>query len=62
MPIVHIELFEGRSLEQKREMVQKVTDAIAETANCPKAAVKIVIREMKKSHFSEGGVLRSDTE
>jgi 4-oxalocrotonate tautomerase len=60
MPIVHIELLEGRTLEQKREMVKKVTDAIVETANCPIAAVKIVINEMHPTHFSEAGVLRSD--
>ena len=60
MPIVHIELLEGRSLEQKRDMVKKVTDAISETAKCPKEAVKIVIVEMLKTHLGEGGVLRSD--
>lgn len=60
MPIVHIELLEGRSHEQKRDMVKKVTDAISETAKCPKEAVKIVIVEMSKAHLGEGGVLRSD--
>jgi 4-oxalocrotonate tautomerase len=60
MPIVHIELLEGRSIEQKRDMVKKVTDAIVETTSCPIDAVKIVICEMAKTHFSEGGVLRSD--
>jgi 4-oxalocrotonate tautomerase len=60
MPIVHIELLEGRSIEQKRDMVKKVTDAIVETAGCPIEAVKIVICEMQKTHFGEGGILRSD--
>lgn len=60
MPIVHIELLEGRTLDQKRDMVKKVTDAIVETAKCPKEAVKIVITEMPTMHLGEGGVLRSD--
>ena len=60
MPIVHIELLEGRTLEQKREMVKKVTDAIVETAKCPKEVVKIVITEMSPTHLGEGGILRSD--
>ena len=60
MPIVHIELLEGRTLDQKREMVKKVTDAIAETAKCPREAVKIVISEMPATHLGEGGILRSD--
>ncbi|MDU4961422.1 MAG: 2-hydroxymuconate tautomerase [Sporomusaceae bacterium] len=60
MPIVQIDLLEGRTLEQKRNMVKKVSDAIAETVNCPIEAVKIIIREMPKEHLGEGGVLRSD--
>ena len=60
MPIVHIELLEGRTLEQKREMVKKVTEAIVETTKCPVEAVKIVINEMSPTHFAEAGVLRSD--
>lgn len=60
MPIVHIELLEGRTLDQKRDMVKKVTEAIVDTAKCPKEAVKIVITEMPTMHLGEGGVLRSD--
>ena len=43
MPIVQIDMIEGRTSEQKREMVKKVTEAIVETANCPAEAVTIVI-------------------
>ena len=32
MPIVQIDLLEGRTVEQKRAMVAKVTEAIQETA------------------------------
>jgi len=35
MPILQVELLKGRTVEQKREMVRKVTDAITETLNCP---------------------------
>jgi 4-oxalocrotonate tautomerase len=56
MPIVHIELLEGRSIEQKREMVKKVTDAIVETTACPVDAVRVVLCEMPQAHLSEGGV------
>ena len=36
MPILQVEILKGRTLEQKREMVRKVTDAVTETLNCPK--------------------------
>jgi 4-oxalocrotonate tautomerase len=43
MPIVQIDLLEGRTVDQKRAMVAKVTQAIQETANCPADAVTIII-------------------
>lgn len=60
MPIVQIEMLEGRSIDQKREMVKKVTESIVESLKCPQAAVKIIIREMAPHHLGEGGKLRSD--
>ncbi len=41
-------------------MVEKVTEAVAETANCPRDAVKIIIREMEYENFAQGGVLKCD--
>ncbi|WP_313339386.1 2-hydroxymuconate tautomerase [Sedimentibacter sp.] len=60
MPIVQVEMLKGRTLEQKRALAQKVTEAICETANCPKEAVKIIIREMDFENFSQAGVLKCD--
>lgn len=60
MPIVQIEMLQGRTVEQKRALVKKVTEAISETANCPQEAVSIIIREMPKEHYAVGGKLRAD--
>ena len=60
MPIIQVEMLKGRKKEKKREMVKEVTEAVSRTANCPKEAVKIIIREMDFENFSEAGVLRSD--
>jgi len=61
MPILQVEILKGRTLEQKREMVRKVTDAVTETLNCPKEAVRIIIREMEFENFAKGGVLKADS-
>lgn len=61
MPIIQVELLKGRTVEQKREMVRKVTDAVAETLNCPKEVVSIIIREMELENFAKAGVLKVDT-
>ncbi len=60
MPILQIELIKGRSVEQKRAMIEKVTEAVCETVNCPKDAVSIIIREMEKENYAHGGVLQCD--
>ncbi|MDD3656947.1 MAG: 2-hydroxymuconate tautomerase family protein [Atribacterota bacterium] len=61
MPILQIEILKGRTVEQKREMVKMVTDAISETLNCPKEAVSIIIREMEWENYARAGVLKSDS-
>ena len=61
MPILQVELLKGRTVEQKREMVRKVTDAITESLNCPKEAVSIIIREMEWENYAKAGVLKVDS-
>lgn len=61
MPILQVEILKGRTVEQKREMVRKVTDAVTETLNCPKEAVSIIIREMEWENYAKAGVLRADS-
>lgn len=60
MPVVQIEMMEGRTLEQKRAMVKKVTEALVETLNAKPEAITIVIREMKREHYAHAGVLACD--
>ena len=60
MPIVQIEMLKGRTLQQKREMVQQVTDVLVDTIQCKRDAVTIVIREMDQEHLAKAGVLHSD--
>lgn len=60
MPILQVEILKGRTVEQKREMVKKVTEAVSETLNCPIEAVSIIIREMDTENFAKAGKLRVD--
>jgi len=60
VPIVQIEMLEGRNLEQKREMVKGVTDVLAKTLKCSPEAVHIIIREMKPENIAENGSLFLD--
>lgn len=60
MPIVQIEILEGRTVEQKRALVKEVTAAICKTINAPPEAVSIIIRDMKTENYAKAGVLRVD--
>jgi 4-oxalocrotonate tautomerase len=60
MPIVTVKMIEGRTDEQKKALVEKVTAAIVETTDAPAEAVAIIIEEMSKNHYATGGVRISD--
>ncbi|MDR3540080.1 MAG: 4-oxalocrotonate tautomerase [Desulfosporosinus sp.] len=60
MPIVQVELLEGRTLAQKRVLVEKVTQAIVESIGAPAEKVTIIIRDMSKENYAKAGKLASD--
>ncbi|MBD7909221.1 2-hydroxymuconate tautomerase [Sporosarcina gallistercoris] len=60
MPYVTVKMLEGRTEEQKRAMVEKVTEAVMETANAPRENVVVFIEEMPKNHYAVGGKRLSD--
>lgn len=60
MPIVQIHMLEGRSLDQKRALVKKVTEAICETAGATPDSVRIILSEMPHDTYAHAGMLRAD--
>ncbi|AEV95296.1 2-hydroxymuconate tautomerase [Pediococcus claussenii] len=60
MPLVHIDLIEGRSEEQLRGLVKDVTTAIVKNTGAPAEHVHVVLNEMKKNNYSVAGILKSD--
>jgi 4-oxalocrotonate tautomerase len=61
MPLIHVSLYEGRSIEQKREFVKAVTAEAARTLKCPPKSVDIIFEDIKKSDWASAGKLASDT-
>ena len=45
MPIVNIDWLEGRSVEQKRDIARRVTDAFVDVARCPAEAVTVIFTD-----------------
>ena len=60
MPYVTVKMLEGRTEDQKKALVEKVTAAVSETTGAPTNAVTVFIEEMTKNHLAVGGVRKSD--
>ena len=60
MPTITIQIVEGRTVEQKRELVKAITEATVKTLQCSEGAVDIIIQDVKKENWATGGKLWSD--
>jgi len=60
MPVVHVYMFEGRTVEQKRKIVAGITQAMIEGAGTDAKEVHVLLHDMPISDWSNGGVLYSE--
>ncbi|MBI3374890.1 MAG: 4-oxalocrotonate tautomerase [Betaproteobacteria bacterium] len=60
MPLFHVSLFEGRTVEQKREFAEVVTADAVRVLKCPAESVDVIFKDVKKSDWASGGKLASD--
>lgn len=60
MPTLRVELFAGRSAEQKRQLVAALTETTVRVLDCAPDAVDIVLSEVSREHWATGGVLWSE--
>lgn len=60
MPMIRVEMYEGRTVEQKRNLAKALTDSFCETCNGTPESVQIVIQDIAKEDWAAGGVLAVD--
>jgi 4-oxalocrotonate tautomerase len=60
MPTIRVELFEGRTLEQKRALAQALTEATVRTLGGSPDGVDILFFDIPRHDWATGGVLWSD--
>jgi len=60
MPMIRVEMFEGRTLEQRRKLVRELTDGTCRALGCTPDAVQIVLTDIKKENWAEAGKLFAD--
>ena len=60
MPLVQITMLQGRTVEQKRKLAQRITDVMVEEAGARKEAIVVTFVEVSKECYASGGVLMID--
>ncbi|EUJ46492.1 2-hydroxymuconate tautomerase [Paenilisteria rocourtiae] len=60
MPFVTIKFLEGRTDDQKKAVVEEVTEVVAKNLGAPKENIHVFLEEMKKKDYGVAGVRKSD--
>jgi 4-oxalocrotonate tautomerase len=60
MPVIQITMSEGRTLEQKRELVKVLTRETARILNSKEENMRILIYEVSKENWGDAGILGVD--
>ena len=60
MPVVTIDMWEGRTIEQKRRLVEGITAAIMSSLNVSPETVQIIIKDNPKHNWGIAGKLASE--
>ena len=60
MPFAQIYMLEGRTEEQKKAVIEKVTQALVEAVNAPVNSVRVLIQEVPSTNWGIAGVSAKD--
>jgi 4-oxalocrotonate tautomerase len=60
MPLVTVHLLEGRTLDQKRRLVARITEAMIEEVGARREMIQVRFLEVSKEDWGRGGLLGID--
>jgi 4-oxalocrotonate tautomerase len=60
MPVITIQMAEGRSTEQKRIVARDITKTVASTFGVDPAAIIVLFQELPRESIAKNGELISD--
>ncbi|WP_240417235.1 4-oxalocrotonate tautomerase [Paenibacillus periandrae] len=60
MPIIQVQMMQGRTEEKVKALIVNITDTVAETLEVPKERVRVIVTEVPKSHWGIAGVPQSE--
>ncbi len=60
MPIVRVEMWPGRTKEQKAELARAITESVVNIAHTTPDATIVVFQDVMKENWAQGGILASE--
>ena len=60
MPIIRVEMFKGRSKEQKRNLVKELTEAFNRACGDNHQGIDVMLFDIDQENWGSGGVLFSE--
>jgi 4-oxalocrotonate tautomerase len=60
MPIVHVEMFSGRTQAQKRELARAITEAVCNIAQTTPEATIVIFQDVERENWAQSGQLVSE--
>jgi len=59
MPLITVQMYEGRTVDQKRELVAALTEAIVRIAKTTPEATQVIIQDIPRHDWAHAGKLAS---
>ena len=56
MPIINVNMMEGRTDEQKEALIKAVAEAVMESIGAPEENIRVLINEYPKIHWGLGTI------
>jgi len=60
MPTYHVEMMEGRTIEQKKKLVAEITRVSVDVLGGEADSVDVIITDIKRENWATGGKLWSE--
>ena len=60
MPIVRVEMWPGRTQDQKRRLAKAITDAVVDIGKAPAEDTFVIFEDVPKENWAQAGTLASD--
>ncbi|GGH72032.1 4-oxalocrotonate tautomerase [Paenibacillus sp. JGP012] len=60
MPFITVKVLEGKTKEQKRQLIERMTEVACETLGVEASKVFIFIEDLEKDNYGKNGKMFSD--